>query len=94
MDTMTSNSGASSSNASDTASLSSATTAQTLADDYSCVVGMACRAPGASNPSKLWENIVNQRDVQSKMPADRFNVDAYFNPEGTNKGTVREGLIF
>ena len=56
--------------------------------DPSVIVGMACRVPGASNPSQLWKNIAEKRDLQRKMPEDRFNVDAYYHPDGTNKGTT------
>ncbi|KAI2998093.1 hypothetical protein CAN33_0028820 [Aspergillus niger] len=56
--------------------------------DPSVIVGLACRVPGATNPSQLWENIVAQKDLQRKMPADRFNVDAFYHPDGTNKGTT------
>ncbi|KAL2758025.1 hypothetical protein ACRALDRAFT_1068472 [Sodiomyces alcalophilus JCM 7366] len=55
-------------------------------DDPTVIVGLACRVPGASNPSKLWEHIAEQRDVQRKMPEDRYNVDNYFHPDGTRKG--------
>ncbi|KAL6719986.1 hypothetical protein ACLMJK_001907 [Lecanora helva] len=51
------------------------------------IVGMACRVPGASNPSQLWENIVQQKDLQRKMPEDRFNIDAFYHPDGANKAT-------
>lgn len=54
------------------------------------IVGMACRLPGANDPSQLWENLLDQKDVQGKMPEDRFNVDAFYHPDGTNKGTVHE----
>lgn len=57
-------------------------------DDPAAIVGLACRVPGAQNPSQLWKLIEEQRDVQRKMPEDRFNVDAFYHPEGTNKGTV------
>ena len=52
------------------------------------IVGMACRLPGADNPSQLWENIILQKDLQRKMPSDRFNIDAFYHPNGANKGTV------
>lgn len=54
------------------------------------LVGYACRVAGADRPSKLWENLVQQKDVRCKMPADRFNVDNFFHPDGTHKGTVSE----
>ncbi|TWU76947.1 t1pks [Metarhizium rileyi] len=56
-------------------------------DDPSVIVGIACRVPGANSPSGLWQNIVEQRDVQQKMPADRLKVDSFFHPEPTHKGT-------
>ena len=56
--------------------------------DPSVVVGMACRVPGAINVSQLWTVLAEKQDLQKKMPDDRFNVDAYYHPQGTNKGTV------
>ncbi|PLB49865.1 putative LovB-like polyketide synthase [Aspergillus steynii IBT 23096] len=61
---------------------------QTKATDHPCVIGMACRVPGASSPSKLWDNLINKVDLQRKMPADRFNVDAFYHPDGTHKGST------
>ena len=56
--------------------------------DPSVVVGMACRVPGAVNTSQLWTILAEKQDLQKEMPEDRFNVDAYYHPQGTNKGTV------
>ena len=74
---------------------SSATSAQSIdiepptrADDPTTIVGLACRLPGAQSPSTLWENLVKQRDLQRKIPENRFNVDAFYHPEGAHKGTV------
>lgn len=58
------------------------------AADHPCVVGMACRVPGATSPSKLWDNLMSKVDVQRKMPSDRFNVDAFYHPNGEKKGSV------
>ncbi|CAO1600411.1 hypothetical protein XANCAGTX0491_004101 [Xanthoria calcicola] len=60
----------------------------TAEDDPAVIVGLACRVPGAQNPSELWDLINEQKDVQRKIPEDRFNVDAFYHPEGTNKGTT------
>lgn len=60
----------------------------TPATDPVAIVGLACRTAGASSPSKLWDLVVSQRDVQRKMPSDRFNVDAFYHPTGANKGTT------
>lgn len=57
-------------------------------DDPTTIIGLACRVPGAENPSQLWKLMEEQRDVQRKIPADRFNVDAFYHPDGTKKGTV------
>ncbi|KAI1812330.1 polyketide synthase [Poronia punctata] len=57
-------------------------------NDPSTIVGLACRVPGANNPSQLWESLVQKRDVRSKMPEDRFNVDNFFHSESSNKGTT------
>lgn len=57
-------------------------------DDPAVIVGMACRVPGASSPSELWKLLEQQRDVQQKIPANRFNVDEFYHPDGANKGTV------
>ncbi|PWN50534.1 hypothetical protein IE53DRAFT_395262 [Violaceomyces palustris] len=59
-----------------------------LPEDAIAVVGISCRAPGASSPEQLWQNILAKKDLQSKMPSDRFNVDAFYHPNGLNKGTT------
>lgn len=63
-------------------------------EDPVTIVGLACRVPGAENPSELWDNIVDQKDLQQKMPTDRFNVDAFFHPNGKNKGTVSHKMRY
>jgi Beta-ketoacyl synthase, N-terminal domain len=56
--------------------------------DPTVIVGMACRTPGATNTSQLWNVIAEKKDLQRKIPEDRFNVDAFYHPQGSNKGTV------
>ena|SRR2546430_913507 len=63
------------------------TTGPTEADP-SVIVGMACRFPGATNTSQLWKVLAEKEDFRRKMPESRFNVDAFYHPRGTNKGTV------
>lgn len=70
---------------------SSSTTGSTIITpgvDPSVIVGLACRVPGAENPSQLWKLMGEQRDLRMKIPEDRFSVDGFYHPEGTNKGTV------
>ena len=52
------------------------------------VCGMAMRLPGGIRDDKaLYEFLVNKGDARSVTPSDRYNVDAYYNPDG-RKGTV------
>ncbi|TGJ82083.1 hypothetical protein E0Z10_g6697 [Xylaria hypoxylon] len=53
------------------------------------IVGSGCRFPGGSNsPSKLWELLKNPRDLSTKVPDTRFNVDTFYHPEATHHGTT------
>ncbi|KAB8238375.1 uncharacterized protein BDW43DRAFT_306237 [Aspergillus alliaceus] len=52
------------------------------------IVGMACRVPGATNIHEFWQLMKERRDLRRKMPADRFNVDGFYHPNGPNKGTL------
>jgi hybrid polyketide synthase/nonribosomal peptide synthetase ACE1 len=52
------------------------------------IIGSACRFPGRLNsPSKLWEFLRDPGDLLSKIPASRFNADAFFHPDGAHHGT-------
>ena len=56
------------------------------------IVGMSCRLPGdATDPEQLWNMISEGRSAWSEIPADRFNVEAFYHPSGDRQGTV--GLI-
>ena len=51
------------------------------------IIGTGCRFPGGANtPSKLWELLKEPRDLLTKVPKDRFNVDAFYHPDGTHHG--------
>lgn len=43
------------------------------------VVGMSCLVPGATDPSRLWHNVLTKFDPITEIPADRFEVDRWFN---------------
>lgn len=46
------------------------------------VIGMSCRLPGdASNPHKLWDLCSEGRSAWSVVPAEKFNVDAFYHPD-------------
>lgn len=51
------------------------------------IVGSGCRFPGGTNTtSKLWELRKEPRDVQSKVPKERFDVDTLYHRDGTHHG--------
>ncbi len=46
------------------------------------VVGMACRFPGgADTPEAFWQLLQEGRDAITEVPSDRWDIDAYFDPE-------------
>ncbi|MCI0398013.1 MAG: type I polyketide synthase [Chloroflexi bacterium] len=46
------------------------------------IIGMACRFPGgAHDPDSFWHLLRNRGDGICEVPADRWNVEAYYNPD-------------
>ncbi|HEX5944819.1 MAG TPA: beta-ketoacyl synthase N-terminal-like domain-containing protein, partial [Acidimicrobiales bacterium] len=45
------------------------------------IVGMACVMPGAADLEEFWRNIVEGVNSITEVPADRWDVDTYFDPE-------------
>ncbi|KAI1735252.1 polyketide synthase [Xylaria scruposa] len=55
-------------------------------DDPPVIIGMACRLPGdIASPSDLWNFIINQKSAQGPVPAQRYNIDAFYDPHGGNR---------
>ncbi|KAL8330854.1 hypothetical protein RB593_001687 [Gaeumannomyces tritici] len=53
------------------------------------VVGSSCRfAGGVDSPSKLWDLLEKPRDLSKRVPADRFNVEGFYHPNGEYHGTT------
>ncbi|KAK0710384.1 hypothetical protein B0T21DRAFT_340648 [Apiosordaria backusii] len=53
------------------------------------IVGTGCRfAGGATSPSRLWQLLANPTDVSRRIPASRFNIDAFHHPDGEYHGTT------
>jgi len=47
------------------------------------IVGMSCRMPGgATDTDKFWSLLEQGRDVHSKIPPDRFDVETHADPTG------------
>ncbi|PWY79697.1 ketoacyl-synt-domain-containing protein [Aspergillus heteromorphus CBS 117.55] len=53
------------------------------------IVGIGCRFPGgASTPSKLWDLLISQRDIQTTIPSTRFSTPAFHHPDGERPGCL------
>ncbi len=50
------------------------------------IVGMACRFPSALTPEQFWENLRAGLDAIREPPADRWDVEAYFDEDPTVPG--------
>jgi acyl transferase domain-containing protein/SAM-dependent methyltransferase/acyl carrier protein len=45
------------------------------------VVGLACRFPGANSAEQFWQLLQQGRDAIGGIPADRWDIDSYFDPD-------------
>src|SRR5262249_2444723 len=46
------------------------------------IVGMSCRFPGgADTPERFWQVLADGVDAVSEVPAERWDVDAYYDPD-------------
>src|SRR5690349_19701727 len=46
------------------------------------VIGMSCRLPGGiDSPEQLWEALIRGDDLVTEVPPDRWDADAYYDPE-------------
>lgn len=53
------------------------------------VIGMGCRFPGgADSPSAFWRMLLGGRDAIVETPADRWEVDAWYDPYSDVAGRV------
>lgn len=52
------------------------------------VIGLGCRMPGANSPQDFWQMLQNGVDAISKVPTDRFDVDAFYDPDPNRLGCV------
>ena len=60
------------------------------------IVGMACRFPGGgSTPSAFWRVLADGIDATGDLPADRWDVDAFYDPTPGTPGKmyVRRGAF-
>ncbi|OOK81799.1 beta-ketoacyl synthase, N-terminal domain protein [Mycobacterium kansasii] len=46
------------------------------------VVGIGCRFPGdATDPDSFWDLLIEGRNAISRVPADRWDADAFYDPD-------------
>ncbi|OBF29198.1 type I polyketide synthase [Mycobacterium sp. ACS4331] len=60
------------------------------------IIGYAARLPGAQDADAFWDLLRDGRDAISEVPADRWNVDEFFDPEPGTPGKVvtrRAGFV-
>jgi acyl transferase domain-containing protein/acyl carrier protein len=67
------------------------------------VIGMACRTPGgATTPEEFWEVLESGKDTAAKIPIERWDADAFYDPQldvpgksiTTNAGMLRDIDLF
>src|ERR1700735_1959565 len=56
--------------------------------DPIAIIGIGCRLPGASNPEDFWNLLRNGVDAITEVPAERWDVDAVFDPDPTVPGKM------
>src|SRR5882757_6069529 len=53
------------------------------------VVGVGCRFPGnVTGPERFWELLTNGGDAITEVPADRWDVDAFYDPDPSAPGRM------
>jgi len=59
------------------------------------IVGMSGRFPGAENITTFWENLCNGKDAVAEVPADRWNVEWFYdkNPDAPGKSYCTKGAF-
>ncbi|MEM1252988.1 MAG: SDR family NAD(P)-dependent oxidoreductase [Cyanobacteria bacterium P01_H01_bin.21] len=58
-------------------------------DEPIAIVGMGCRFPGGvESPEAFWELLSSGRDAHSEIPSDRWDVDAYYDPDPDAPGKM------
>jgi acyl transferase domain-containing protein/NADPH:quinone reductase-like Zn-dependent oxidoreductase/acyl carrier protein len=64
-------------------------------DEPIAIIGMACRFPQAPDPRAFWRLIAAGVDATSDVPAERWNVERYYDPDATapGKAIARRGAF-
>jgi acyl transferase domain-containing protein len=63
--------------------------ADVLAAEPIAIVGVGCRFPaGADTPERFWDLMRSGVDAVREVPADRWDIDAYFDPDVSAPGRM------
>ncbi|WP_304528606.1 AMP-binding protein, partial [Mycobacterium sp. E342] len=57
------------------------------ADEPIAIIGIGCRFPGADGPVGFWRLLSGGVEAISEIPSDRWDADAFYNPDPTVPGT-------
>ncbi len=52
------------------------------------IIGIGCRFPGAEDPSSFWRLLCASTDAISKVPGDRWDADAMYDPDPAATGKI------
>jgi acyl transferase domain-containing protein len=58
-----------------------ATPGQCFLSEPIAVLGLGCRFPGAESPEQFWQLLVSGKNAVTEVPADRWDVDAWYDPD-------------
>lgn len=52
------------------------------------IIGVGCRVPGADSPDAFWRLLESGTDATSEVPRDRWDADAYYDPDPEAEGRI------
>jgi myxalamid-type polyketide synthase MxaE and MxaD len=52
------------------------------------IVGMSCRYPGCADLASFWRLLLEGRDAVTEVPADRWSLDAFYDPDPSRPGKM------
>jgi acyl transferase domain-containing protein/SAM-dependent methyltransferase len=52
------------------------------------IIGLGCRFPGADSPEAYWNLLLNGTDAIREVPADRWDIHSFFDPDPDAPGRV------
>jgi acyl transferase domain-containing protein/acyl carrier protein len=56
--------------------------------EHIAIIGLGCRFPGAPDPQAFWQLMCNRGDAITEVPADRFDVNAFYHPRPATAGKI------